>query len=229
MAPKIKYKVEDYIGKRFNKWTIIDSAEVKHGYATVKCRCECGYEDEIRLLNLIQGKSKGCKYCCRIRHGFGYSRLYHIFYEMRRRCIKVNHKSYPNYGGRGIKVCDEWLKNPRSFCEWAMNNGYKEDLTIDRIDVNGNYCPENCRWVDRHVQNINRRKLPSNTSGYVGISFYKKSQKWRSQIGVNYRRIFIGNYKTQKEAVEARNKYIIDNSLDYPIQEYRGEIGSVNS
>lgn len=90
-------------------------------------------------------------------HGLSRSRLYNIWQAMKTRCYNKNHKFYKDYGGRGIKICKEWQHDFMSFREWAVNNGYKDSLTIDRIDVNGNYEPSNCRWVTMSVQNKNKR------------------------------------------------------------------------
>lgn len=150
-----------------------------------------------------------------------------VWHHIQERCYNIKCKDYYNYGKRGIKVCDEWLKSFENFYIWAIINGYEEGLTLDRIDVNEGYYPENCRWVDRIKQNINRRLFKSNTSGYKGICYKKNLNKWQSYIVVKTNHIYLGIYDTQKEALEARNKYIIDNGLDYPIQEYKGEISSL--
>ena len=88
------------------------------------------------------------------------ARLYRIHYNMIQRCINPNHGDYKWYGGKGISVCDEWMNSYVIFKEWALKNGYNDNLTIDRIDANGNYCPDNCRWVDMIVQNNNKPLLP---------------------------------------------------------------------
>lgn len=92
-----------------------------------------------------------------LKHGKRHTRLYMTYYRLKQKCYNSNNKDYPNYGGRGITICDEWLNDFMSFYDWAINNNYRDDLTIDRIDVNGNYDPSNCRWVDTKTQNRNKR------------------------------------------------------------------------
>lgn len=91
------------------------------------------------------------------RHGLRYTRVYRIWLNMKNRCNNTKTWAYRFYGGRGIKVCQEWNDDPNSFYRWAMDNGYSDELTLDRIDVNLGYCPKNCRWVNRKVQGVNKK------------------------------------------------------------------------
>lgn len=156
-------------------------------------------------------------------HGMSRTRLYRIFHDMKRRCYKPKDTSYSNYGGKGIKICKEWLDNQEVFFEWALNNGYDDNLTIDRIDSKGNYEPSNCRWITQKEQNYNLSMPKTNTSGYIGISKATqwKYPRWRAVISIDNKTKTIGYAKTKKDALKLRNDFIIENNLPHNLQEYK--------
>jgi hypothetical protein len=141
-----------------------------------------------------------------IMHGLSSHKLYEVWCNIKRRCYGTIKPDYKHYGGRGIKVCDEWLNSFLSFYNFCISKNWKEGLEIDRIDVNGNYEPSNCQLIS-HTENMavgKRRKFISNTSGYTGVYFNKRNNKWQSQITINKKIIYLGSFSTIDQAVEAR-------------------------
>lgn len=130
-------------------------------------------------------------------------RLFGIWHKMMDRCYNDKLRFFNRYGGRGIVVCDEW-KNPKMFFDWALNNGYTGSLCIDRINNDGNYDPNNCRWVTKTVSSQNRNMSIVNTSGYIGVDL-RATGKWRARITVNGKRMHLGDFNTAKEAALAYN------------------------
>lgn len=154
------------------------------------CVCDCGNLKIVSSNNLRNGHTKSCgclqKEPTNIIHGKSDTRLYKIYGCMKDRCNNKLHPAYFDYGERGIKICDEWLHDFQAFYDWSMSNEYDETLTIDRIDNNKGYSPDNCRWVDMKTQVRNRRNTKYIT--YKGET--KTIKEWCEILGLNYKTVF---------------------------------------
>lgn len=140
-------KYKDYIGQKYNHWTIIDiSTRPKLCGIEFICKCDCGTIRTIQLSSLIRNKTKSCGCINKVNYDTK-SSLYKIYLHMKGRCYCKTDKKYKNYGKRGIKICKEWLEDYNVFLNWSIKNGYKEGLSIERIDVNGDYKPDNCKFI----------------------------------------------------------------------------------
>lgn len=157
-------KAIDLTGQKFGRLTVLERTENKGIQVCWKCQCDCENITTTTSYHLRHGHTQSCGCLQKERtvkahktHGKLQTRLHGIWTGMKARCFNPNRKMYQYYGGRGIKVCDEWKDSFQAFYDWAMSNGYEDHLTIDRIDNDGNYCPENCRWVSVQTQNCNKR------------------------------------------------------------------------
>lgn len=182
--------MRDISNQRFGRLVAVEIHHTNNHKRFWVCRCDCGTLAVIRQDQLTQGKTKSCgcflkesqnknlairqvkkpetnnaqdlnghrPYWNPVKHQ--YPRLYRIWSSMKSRCYYAKNKCFRSYGGRGIRICDVWLRSFNTFAEWALDHGYEDHLSIDRIDVNGNYCPENCRWITMTEQQKNKRKSP---------------------------------------------------------------------
>jgi hypothetical protein len=189
------------------------------------CRCACGVEKIIKGSSLTSGLTRSCG-CYRNQrlsesntvHGVSKHPLYVVWKHMVRRCTNDRDKHYKDYGGRGIAVCAEWVGSPDVFVEWGISNGWKKGLQIDRENNDDGYSPDNCRFV-KPLKNVNNQRLlkTSNKSGYRGVSWRKTNNKWHAYINYDWKRTNLGLYDTAEKAARARDKYVVEQGLDVPL------------
>jgi hypothetical protein len=206
------------LGRIYPKTT----SKQKRHYAIFECPL-CGNYFKTQIPRITTGETTSCG-CYRrkctlertITHGMTGSYFYKIWLSIKRRCYNHNEVSYEYYGGRGIEMCKEWLKNPLSFIKWAQSSNYMNGLEIDRIDTNKNYSPDNCKWSTRSENMQNTRLLSSrNTSGFRGVSFY---QNWYYvNIGYNNKKYRLGKFKTPQQAAQAYNDFVIVHGTAHPL------------
>ena len=184
----------DLTNRKFGRWIVLGLDTEKNSSRKYwKCICECGCERSVYHASLISGSSISCG-CYQkdvmknklTTHNLTGSRLMNIFYNIKTRCCNVKDKRYKDYGGRGIKICKEWENNFLNFYMWAINNGYNDNLTIDRIDNNGDYSPKNCRWVSFEEQSNNRR----NSIFIIVNNISKTLKQWTNLMSWNYNKYY---------------------------------------
>lgn len=198
-------KAIDLTGQRFGRLVVISQAEDnKHRQPRWLCQCDCGNKTIVMGGSLKSGLTQSCGCLQRERsvgrhrtHGECGTRLYRIWHDIKQRCQNENYKQYSDYGGRGIRVCDEWQDSFEVFRDWALANGYEESLTIDRIDNDGNYEPENCRWATTKEQARNRRNSVLLEIG--GVT--KTLAEWAEVFHISYS-TFTARYRNGKRGIE---------------------------
>lgn len=176
-------------GMKFGRWNVLSKHGKKNGEITWLCECECGNTGIIKGGDLRSGKSQSCG-CLRRElgspnyvHGMTGTKIYKMWKNMKARCYNPSTgKDFINYGERGITVCDEWRDSFQNFCDWAMKNGYRDGLTIERIDVNKGYEPSNCTFIPMSEQPVNRRNTLLTINGVT-----KPKKEWAKEAGINLR------------------------------------------
>lgn len=213
---------EDLTGRVFGKLTVVSQGPRKSDNSvTWDCLCECGNTTNVRAASLKNRNTKSCgcllseEVCKRnTTHGMHKHPAYKVWGSIIQRVTNPNDARWKDYGGRGIS-CDIRWRSFTAFWE-DMKESYEYGLSIDRIDVNGNYCKSNCRWATNSLQQHNQRKKKWKTSNYVGVNFHKKSRKWRAGIRINGLMIYLGCYEDERMAALAYDNASEDTYGDRP-------------
>lgn len=211
----------DITGNTYNQLTVLKEVLPRCTPTKWLCSCACGNTKEVVGARLKNGSTKSCG-CLHIqvnkdmftKHGAYLDKLYQVHRSIIQRCFNSKHRSYKDYGGRGISLFTPW-KEYKVFQAWAISTGYKRGLTIERIDVNQGYTPNNCTWASREQQSRNRRARHDCTSKYIGVHWDKSRNKWFTCVGVSNKTIALGRYASEIEAAQVRDAYIKQNNLEH--------------
>lgn len=210
----------DLTGQRFERLLVLELCE---GKTTSKgkwysCRCDCGNIIQVSSQSLRRGSTKSCgclnselTVARNTTHGLKSHPLYYVWKSMCYRCYNEKATGYEYYGGRGIEVCDRWLGTPAGLLSFIEDIGEKpEGTSLDRINPDGNYCPENCRWATKEFQSFNRRHSGNSSSKKAGVYKFKKkgvwTGKWKAVIRINKKTIYLGTFNTEDDAIVAREE-----------------------
>lgn len=197
-------------GQKFSHWTVIRQEGNYRGNARYLCRCDCGNISYVLGGYLVHGRSRSCVSCSKKKDApYARTKLYGVWSAMRNRCNRRTDKNYRNYGGRGIKVCAEW-NDFLTFQKWSIENGYREGVTIDRINNDGDYAPSNCRWVTQKIQANNTR----NVHWITHNGETKTLSEWASVLGL-----------TPQGLLGRLKKYSIEEAFSAPKNSRAGRYG----
>ncbi len=223
-------KINVELGKKYGRLTVISEIH-RYIYPSgqkhrqFECLCECGNTIPVDFGNLRSGNTKSCG-CLKREilskkakiHGLSTHPLYYVWGSMVRRCSNPEDNAYNDYGGRGIGICEEWIDDFKTFFNWAIENGWRKGLWMDRIENNDGYFPENIRFVDAGLSSRNQQLLQSNnTSGYAGVSYDKCRQLWKAEVRGNGVKYYFRLFKTAVEAAKARDKKVRELNMGHPL------------
>ena len=227
---KRKIQTKDLIGKRFNRLTVIGEAapyydSAGQSYRKVSVECDCGNTTNVLLKCLKRGTTKSCGCLAKEKsadrqysHGYSNHPLYCVWSNMNNRCNKPEHDRFRDWGGRGITVCDEWKDDPSDFIQWAELNGWKKGLVLDRENNDEGYNPSNCRFIDPGLSARNQRFLSSaNKSGYRGVHFNKRTNKWMARIESNCKVYSLGAHSDPIKAAKAYDAKARELNAGHPL------------
>lgn len=209
----------DITGNTYGRLTVLKESLPRAKPPKWVCQCSCGNTKVVIGASLKNGSTKSCG-CLHIEtnkkqftvHGDYRDKLYAVYRSMVQRCTNPNSPVYIHYGGRGISFCPAWV-DYSVFKEWALSQGYQDGLSLERVDNNKGYSPENCCWETKTQQARNRRAMKGFSSSYIGVHWDSARNKWMASIGINNKTIPLGRYATEHEAAQARDTYIHENQL----------------
>lgn len=209
----MSYKSDDIAaGEVWGSLWILSYEGIKGGHKHFKCSCKCGKVKVMSVYSILKSKTKSCGCIShkqtalrRFKHGGLHTKEYHTWQRMKQRCYNETCEDFKEYGGRGIKVCDSWIDSFENFLK-DIGKAPEKISSLDRIDVNGNYEPSNCRWATPQTQAYNQRIYKSSSTGKTGVTWSKKGNRYEARISKDNKEYYLGYFKCFDDAVKAREE-----------------------